>query len=378
MDLSFNETQLMLQANARELLSKECPSSLVRALEHDSTRYSLELWNTIARLGWLGLIIPEKYGGSGGNFLDLAALLEEMGRALMPGPFFSTVVLGALTLLDVADENIKDKLLPKIAEGDLIMTLAIAEREAPYEPQGINLRAHVNKEDYVLNGEKFFVPDAQIADLIIVVARTSSITDNNVKDGITLFIVPRDTPGLTISPHHTLAAASYYQISCDSVQLTKEQIIGDVDGGWNHVEKLLERASVAKSLEMLGGAKRVLDMTIEYLKKRVQFGRPVGTFQGIQHHCANMSIDVEGSKFLIYQAAWKLSEQLPISKDASVAKAWISDAYLRVCALAHQCHGAIGFTQEHDLQLFTRSARLQEQIYGDSGFHRRLLSQTLI
>ena len=375
MDLGFNETQQMLKSMARELLSKECPPAVVRAMEEDPKGYTDELWQQMVDLGWLGLAFPEEYGGAGGDFVDLAALLEEMGRVLMPGPFFSTVVLGGLTLLDAADEDGKKDLLPRIANGQLIMTLAHTEASGTHEPQGIQAEARLDGDEYVITGTKLFAPDAHVSDLMIVATRTSSHPDP--REGITLLLVPRITDGVSVTPHKTLASDKQCRVLLDGVRVPLTAALGAVDQGWPILERALQRAAAAKCVEMAGGAQVVLDMTLEYLKHRVQFGRPVGAFQGMQHHSANMATDVEGCRYMTYKAVWKVAEGLPAAREVSMAKVWLSDAYPRVCALAHQCHGAIGFTREHDLQLYTRRARIQEQAFGDAQYHRKLLAQSL-
>ena len=321
----------------------------------------------------LGLVVPEQYGGAGGSFLDLGMLLEEMGRALTPGPFFSTVVLGALTLMDAGDEATQSKLLPGIANGETIMTLAVTEGSGSYNPEDIRLWAERQDDGFVLSGHKMFVPDAQVADSAIVAAHTSEGTDP--RDGITLFLVPLRDGEVYVTPHSTMALEKQAQMDFHRIRVPSDAVLGTVDEGWPVLERALERAATAKGMEMVGGADAVLEMTLEYLKDRVQFGRPVGTFQALQHHCANMAIDVEGSRYAVYQAAYRISEGLPASREVSVGKAWVSDAYMRVCATAVQCHGAVGFTAEHDLQLFVRRARVQEQLYGDGGFHRRRLAE---
>ena len=375
MDLAFNETQQMLKNSARELLAQECPLSLVRAMEEDPRGYTDELWQQMVDLGWLGLAFPEEYGGAGGDFMDLAALLEETGRALTPGPFFSTVVLGGLTLLDAADEDSRKELLPQIANGQLIMTMALTEIGGIYDAEGIQAEASLDGDEYVITGTKLFVPDAQVADLLIVATRTSQAPDP--EDGVTLLLVPKGADGVSVIPHQTLASDVQSEVRFDGVRVPLSATLGDVDMGWPILERALRRAAAAKCVEMAGGAQAVLDMTLEYLKHRAQFGRPVGAFQSVQHHCANMATDVEGCRYIAYQAAWKVAQGAPATREVSMAKAWVSDAYQRVCALAHQCHGAIGFTKEHDLQLYTRRARIQEQAFGDAQFHRKLVAKGL-
>ena len=376
MDLGLNEVQQMLKNSAQEFLSQECPLTLVRAMEEDSRGYTDELWSQIAAVGWTGLVFPEQYGGTGGSFLDLAVLLEEMGHALLPGPFFSTVVLGGLTVLDAGTEVQKADIVPRICSAQLMMTMALTEPSATYEPWGIETVAHTQGDNYVINGTKLFVSDANAADLILVVARTSENTDPS--QGITVFMVPAGSQGLSISPLNTISSDRQFEVSLDGVIVPAASALGPVDEGWPVVQRALQRAIAGKCVEMLGGAAAVLDMTVEYVKQRTQFGRPIGSFQAVQHHCADMATDVEGSRNIVYQAAWRVSEGGPAEREVSLAKAWVSSAYQRVCALAHQCHGAIGFTKEHDLQLYTRRAKALELTYGDANFHKELVLQQMV
>ena len=375
MDLGLSEVQQMLKSSAREFLSQECPLTLARAMEEDPRGYTDELWRQIVGLGWTGLVFPEQYGGTGGDFLDLSVLLEEMGRVLAPSPFFSTVVLGGLTVLDAGTDAQKQELLSRICSGELIMTMALTEPSASYEPWGIETVANRQGDNFAISGTKLFVADAQAADLLLVVARTSSESDP--ADGITLFLVPATSQGLTISPLNTIASDRQCEVTLDQVSIPAESVLGQVGGGWPVVEQALRRAVTGKCVEMLGGADAVLEMTVEYVKQRTQFGRPIGSFQAVQHHCANMATDVEGSRTIVYQAAWRIAEGGPADREVSMAKAWMSGAYQRVCSTAHQCHGAIGFTKEHDLQLYTRRAKVMELTYGDANFHKELALQTL-
>jgi alkylation response protein AidB-like acyl-CoA dehydrogenase len=382
MDLGLSEVQQMLKNSARDFLSRECPSTLVRAMEDDPRGFTDELWRHLVSLGWTGLAFPEQYGGTGGSFLDLAVLLEEMGRALAPGPFFSTVVLGGLTVLDAGNGQQKADIIPQICQGQLRLTLALTEPSATYEPWGVATTATRRGNGYILDGIKLFVPDAHAADLLVVVARTSVPSPStgegqdggepDPSQGITLFLVPAGVPGLKITPLNTIASDKQCEVVLNQVNVPASSVLGQVGGGWPVVRQTLQRAIAGKCLEMVGGAQAVLDMTVEYAKQRAQFGRPIGSLQAIQHHCANMAADVEGSRHLAYQAAWRVSEGLPADREVSMAKAWVSGAYQRVCATAHQCHGAIGFTKEHNLQLYSRRAKVQELSYGDSNFHKEL------
>ena len=375
MDLGLNEVQQMLKSSAQEFLSRECPLTLVRAMEEDPRGYTDELWRQIVGLGWTGLVFPERYGGTGGDFLDLAVLLEEMGRSLVPSPFFSTVVLGGLTVLDAGTDAQKQDVLPRICSGDMIMTMALIEPSASFEPWGVEAVADRVGDGFVINGTKLFVADAQAADVLLIVARTSSESDP--AHGITLFLVPADNQGLSINPLNTIASDRQYEVTLNGVNVPGASVLGEVGEGWPVVQRALQRATAGKCIEMLGGADAVLEMTVEYVKQRAQFGRSVGSFQAVQHHCANMATDVEGSRNIAYQAAWRVAEGGPADREVSMAKAWVSGAYDRVCATAHQCHGAIGFTKEHDLQLYTRRAKVLELTYGDANFHKELAFQNL-
>jgi len=375
MDLGLSEPQEMLRKMARDFLATECPKSLVRQMEEDEKGYPVQLWQNMAKLGWMGLPFPEEYGGGGGSFLDLAILLEEMGRACLPGPFFSTVVLGGLMVADVGSEEQKQELLPPIAEGKMIMTLALTEPSGGYEAADIAVQAAAEKDQYVISGTKLFVTDAHVADWIICVARTGR--GSQPQQGITLFLVNRESQGVTCELLSSLAKDKQCQVVFDRVTVPVKDMLDKAGQGWGEVSRALQRAAAAKSIEMVGGAQQVLEMTVDYAKERVQFDRPIGSFQAVQHHCANMAIYVDSARYLAYQAAWKLSEGLPCDMEVAAAKAWASDAYRRVCSLGHQVHGAIGFTLDHDMQLYSRRSKAAEVVFGDADFHREAIARVL-
>jgi alkylation response protein AidB-like acyl-CoA dehydrogenase len=375
MDLGLNEEQEMLKTSARDFLQKECPKQLVKQLDESDAGYSAELWRKMAELGWMGLIFPEKYGGSGGSFLDLTVLLEEMGYNILPGPFFSTVVLCGLTILASGTEEQKRELLPKIAKGEMIMALALTEPSASYDAASIKAKATAHNDDYIINGTKLFVLDANVADFILCVARTKEA--KNPEDGLTIFLVDAKSPGIKYTLLKTLARDKQCEIVLDNVTVPKKNILGKLNQGWPIVKDTLQRATAAKCAEMVGGAQAALEMTVKYAKERVQFNRPIGSFQAIQHYCANMVTDVDGARFITYKAAWELSEGLPATMDVAIAKAWTSEAYGRVTLLAHQIFGAIGFTMDHDIHLYYRRAKASEIIFGDGDFQRATVAQEL-
>ncbi len=364
MDLGLNETQQMLKNSAREFLQAECPDTYVRAMEEDERGYTPEMWQKIAEQGWLGLIFPEEYGGVGLSYLDLSVLLEETGRALLPGPLFSTVVMGGMAILDAGSEAQKQELLPQISEGQLIVTLALTEPSARWDAEGIETTATPDGDGWRINGTKLFVPNAHVSDTFVVAARTGDAPTD-----ITLFLVPRNTDGVTQTLLKTIASDRQSEVAFENVSVPASAALGEVNKSWDTIEKVLAWGAIGKCSEMVGGAEQVLEMTVEYAKQRTQFGRPIGSFQAIQHHCANMATDVEGSRYITYQAAWLLSEGEDSAQEVAMAKAWVSDAYRRICALGHQCHGAIGFTKEHNMQLYSRRAKAAELAFGDTDFH---------
>jgi len=374
MNLALSEEQEMLRTMARDFLTDKLPKAVVKEIEQSELGYSAELWQEMAGLGWMGLAFPEKYGGSGMSFLDLAVLFEEMGRACLPGPYFSSVVLGGLTIADIGSDEQKQEYLPQIAGGDIIFTLALTEASASYDAD-IETRATADNDGYVINGTKLFVSDAHIADYMLVVART----DEKAKPekGLTIFIVDGKSQGISSTVLKTIANDKLCEVVFKQVKVPKENILGELNQGWDEVQKIIQRAAVAKCCEMVGCIQQALDMTVSYAKERKQYDRPIGSFQVIQHYCADMATDVDGTRLSTYQAAWMLSEGLPCTREVAIAKAWAGEACQRVMALAHQIHGAIGVTIDHDLQYYTRRAKAAEVSFGDANFYREVVAQEM-
>jgi alkylation response protein AidB-like acyl-CoA dehydrogenase len=375
MDLDLTKEQKILKRSAQDFLKKECPPSLLREMKDDERGYPQKLWDQMVDLGWTGVMIPEKYGGIGGSYLDLCILLEAMGEVCCPGPFFSTVVLGGLTLLSAGTEEQKGKYLPRIADGDLIFALAMTEPGIWYDISQIAMSATIDNDDFVLNGTKLFVENGHIADYIICGARTDS--KDSSKERFALFLVDSKSPGVRCSFQKNLGYDRQCAIVFDKVRVPKSHVLGDLGQASGIMERLQEQAAVAKCAELVGCIQTAFDMTVKYAKDRKQFGRPIGSFQAVQHHCANMVVDVDGSRFMTYQAAWKISEGLAASKEAAMAKAWTSDASRRVTSLAHQIHGAISFTEEYDVHLFYRRAKSGEVAFGDAEYHLEKVAEQL-
>jgi len=372
MKLTLTEEQEMIKKAARDFLADKCPKTFVKQMEESDTGYSKELWQEMAELGWMGLAFPEKYGGGDMNFLDLAVLLEEMGRACLPGPFFSTVVLGGLPILDLGKEEQKQEYLPKLINGEKILTLALTEPGYQnYDAASVTVEATPDDGNYIINGTKLFVPDAHIADYLLCAARTK------LENGITIFLADAKNPRTNCTILKTVAGDKLCEVVFDQMPVPKANILGQLDQEWSAVQKIIERAAVGKCCEMVGNIQRVLEMTVDYAKERKQFDRPIGSFQIIQHYCADMATDIDGARFSTYQAAWMLSEGLPCTKEVAIAKAWIGEASQRIVALAHQIHGAIGVTIEHDLHFYTRRAKAAELAFGDADFYREVVAREM-
>jgi alkylation response protein AidB-like acyl-CoA dehydrogenase len=375
MDLTLSEEQKMLKDMARDFLTDKFPKAVVKEIEESESGYSPEVWKEMAELGWMGLVFPEEYGGAEMTFLDLAMLLEEMGAACLPGPYFSTVMLGGLPILAFGTDAQKQEYLPGIAGGEIIFTTALTEASASYNAADVEVTATADGDGYVINGTKLFVPDANVADYMLVVARTSD--GASPEDGITVFIVDAKSPGISTTVLKTIANDKLCEVVFDQVKIPKENILGELDRGWSVVKEIVARAAVGKCCEMVGCLQQALDMTIEYAKERKQYDRPIGSFQVIQHYCADMATDVDGTRLSTYQAAWRVSEGLPCTQEMAVAKAWAGQACQRVMALAHQIHGAIGVTIDHDLQYYTRRAKAAEVTFGDAEFYREMVAQEI-
>jgi alkylation response protein AidB-like acyl-CoA dehydrogenase len=372
MKLTLSEEQEMLRKTARDFLTEKCSKKFVKQMEESETGYSRELWQEMAELGWIGLAFPGKYGGGDMSSLDLAVLLEEMGRACLPGPFFSTVVLGGLPILDFGTEEQKQEYLPQLIRGEKIFTLALTEPGYHnYDAYSVTAEAVPDNGNYAVAGTKLFVPDAHIADYLLCVARAKP------EDSITMFLTDAKNPGIRCTVLKTMAGDKLCEVLFDQVRVPEANVLGRLNQGWDAVQKTMERAAMGKCCEILGNIQRVLEMTVDYAKERKQFGRPIGSFQVMQHYCADMATDVDSARFCTYQAAWMLSEGLPCTREAAIAKAWIGEAAERVFALAHQIHGAIGVTVEHDLHYYTRHAKAAELAFGDADFYREIVAREM-
>jgi len=372
MDIAFTEEQEMLRNMASDFLARECPKSKVRELEEDEKGYSLEIWKAVADLGWLGLIIPEEYGGMGMTFQDLTILLEQMGANILPGPFFCTVVEGAMPILEAGSEEQKKEFLPRIASGDLIFTMALLEADGTFDAAGIAIKATPQGDNFVINGTKMFVEMAHVADYLICVTRTKD--EASPEEGITLIAVDARSSGIHCEVMPTIGMDKLCEVRFENVAVPKKNVIGELNKGWVIVQQVMEKGGIARIADSLGGMQTCLDMTVAYAKERVQYDRPIGAFQALQHIMADMWIATQTSKYLVYMVAWMESEGMACAKEAAMAKAYVNEAYKWLTDRAVQLHGGIGTSRDHDIGLYYRRAKAADIAFGATDFHRELVA----
>jgi alkylation response protein AidB-like acyl-CoA dehydrogenase len=370
MNLDFSSEQEMLRKSVAEFLSKECPFDVVREIEESEDGYLKKQWKKMAELGWMEVYFPEAYGGYGDPFVNTMIIMEEMGKTAFPSPFLSTVILCGLTLLEGGSEEQKKDMLPKIAGGKLIMALAQYEEEASYRETGINMAAVLSGDHYVLNGVKMFVLDANIADKLIVAAR--------VKDaGVTLFLVNAKDPGITCSKMPTIGMDNNCEVIFKNVNVPAKDLIGGPGQGWKILEKMFPKAIVAKCAEMVGGSRACIDMTAQYAKQRVQYEKPIGGFQAIQHYMANMLLGYDTTCNYLYKVVWMADEGMDITKEIHALKAHANEQYKFITERGVQIHGGVGTTREFNIGLFYRRAKASEYVLGDTDYHHEKLAAAL-
>jgi alkylation response protein AidB-like acyl-CoA dehydrogenase len=371
MDFDLNKAQKLLQQSARDFFARECKPERVRELMATDTAYDDGLWRAMADQGWTGLIIPEEFGGLGLGLVDLIAVSEEMGRACLPGPFLST--LWAAALIDRAGgEGQRKQYLEPIAAGDMKATVALLEGDADWNPESVQLRAEKEGKEFRLRGRKEFVTDAEVADLIICVARGN--------DGLVLAPVVKGAKGMKIAATPGVdATRKLYSVEFEDVVAPEADALAFNTRTLDAVESATATAVVALCAEMLGLMQWTLENAVEYAKTRQQFGKQIGVYQAVQHQLADMFLMTEGARSAAYYAAWAVSENDPSAKLAvSVAKACCSDAAREVGNRGAQVHGGIGFTWEHNLQLYYKRAKASEIMFGDANYHREQIARKVV
>lgn len=378
MDLEPSKLQKQLQKAAREFLQKECPMTVIREVEEDDKGYSAELWRKMGDLGWLStsMIFPKEYGGEEGSLLELAMLYEEMGRVLLPSPHLSSVVLSGLVLLNAGNEKQKADLLPKLEGGEQIFTLALTEPEYSWDAASISTRAVAEGDSFIINGTKMFIPYAHVADYILCAARTKD--SGAPEENISLFIIDaRHSTGLNCRRINGFLGEPLCQVTLNNVKVSSSNLLGKANNGWSYIDRAIRVGTVMQCCEMIGGAHAVLELTINYAKQRTQFGQFIGSFQRVQDRIINMLSDLDKTRLVTYEAAWRLSEGLPCDLEVSIAKALASEAYHNICEESHYVHAGIGFMKDYDLYLHTKKARTVKNNFGGPAFHRNIIAKEI-
>jgi alkylation response protein AidB-like acyl-CoA dehydrogenase len=370
MNLDFTPEQEMLRKSVAEFLTKGCPMEIVKEIEDSESGFDPKIWKKMAELGWMELYYPETYGGYGDPFLNVVIIMEEMGKAALPSPYFSTVIQCGIILLEGATEAQKKAMLPKIASGDLILSLAQCDESGSYRETGINMPAEASGDHYVLNGKKMFVMEANIAHKMIVAAR--------VKDaGVTLFLVDAKAPGITVTKMPTIGMDNCCEVIFNKVSVPKADLIGNPGEGWKILEKMFPRAIIAKCAEMSGGCKETIDMTAKYAKQRVQYEKPIGGFQAIQHYMSNMYLGYETCNNYLYEVCSLMEDGDDVSLKVHALKAKFNQQFKFITERGVQIHGGVGTTREFNMGVFYRKAAAAEYILGDTNYHYEMLATGL-
>jgi alkylation response protein AidB-like acyl-CoA dehydrogenase len=375
MDILPTEEELMLKNVAREFLEAEVSTALVREMELDGLGYPPALWKQMADLGWLGMSLPEQYGGQGLPLVYLGLIIEEMGRVMAPVPMHSTMV-AALTIESDGSDQQKQDILPAVADGKMVLTWAVHERDARLIPEAMNLEAKADGDGWILNGTKMFVDNFIVAERCLVACRTSPASDAN--QGVSLFLVDPNGTGVNQTALVTLAKDKQSRVDFKDHLVESTALVGEVDQGWPIIEAMLDRGTALLCCQMVGAARKDSEMAIEYAKNRVAFGRPIGSFQSVQHMLADMLLHVDGGEMLTFEALWKMDQGLPASVEVSQAKAFCNEKCESVVRTSQVIHGGIGFMMEFDLHLWFRRVTAWSLRMGTTYDHRAKIASALL
>ncbi len=374
MDVLLTEEEEMLKNSAREFLEAECSPELAREMEKDDLGYPPQLWKQMATLGWVGMALPERYGGQGLSLTYLGLVMEEVGRHIVPVPLHSTMT-AALTINADGTEEQKQETLPRVCSGDMVLTWAFSEADPRYRPESVKMEARRDGDGYILNGTKMFVDNFNTAEKCLVVCRSAG---SEGADGISLFLVDTSTPGISHELLTTLAKDKQSQVTFNDVRVPASALIGDEGSAWPIVEAMLDRGTALLCTQMTGAARKDAEMAIDYSKNRLAFGRPVASFQSIQHICADMILWVDGGQLLTYEALWRMDQGLPASVEVSQAKAFCNEKCEAVVRSSQIIHGGIGFMMEFNLHLWFRRVTAWTLRLGTTFEHRSRVARALL
>lgn len=372
MDITLNEEQDLIASTALAFAKEHAPAARVRELEATDNGFDPAVWQKMVEMGWPAAALPEQYGGAGLGLMELSLIIESLGQASLPSPLFSTVVEAGLLLAEVADETQKSLWLPRIAAGEAILTVAMLEASGRLAPEDIALQLARRGDTLVLNGTKLFVRDAGVADAIICVARSGEGPND-----VSLVLVPASAPGVRRSRMTAAGGESLWQVAFNDVSLPHQAIVGGLNSVWGPLQAMIARGAALKAAELAGIGQVSLELTVAYASQRIQFGRPIGSFQGVQHHCAEMARDLTVTRLLARQAAARIDSGHDARREVSIAKAKASEAILALTRTAHQIHGAVGYYRDYPLELAYHRAIAAAASYGTAADHRRALARLL-
>ncbi|HKI97983.1 MAG TPA: acyl-CoA dehydrogenase [bacterium] len=369
MNFALSEEQQMLQSMAKEFVSRESSLRRIRELREDNVGFSRDVWNKMAELGWLGMMFPEKVGGQEMGIVETVVVMEELGRGLMPEPMLSSVLLGAMAIAQAGSEAQRSEWLPNVVDGKTLLSLGYLEKQSRFDPFDVATTAKQSGSKWTISGEKIFVPDAAVADRIVITARTDG--GRRDREGVAMFLIDPKAKGVTVTEVPMMDWRKRHTLKLEGVEVDDAARLAGEQPADQAIEASLGRATVGLCAEMLGAMNQAFDMTVEYLKTRKQFGVPIGSFQALKHRCADQYVQTELARSSVYYAAMCIDENMPDAAVAiSTAKARCNDAFHLIANEAIQMHGGIGMTDEHDIGFFFKRARVAEVTLGDSAYHR--------
>lgn len=376
LDLALTESEEMLRKTALDFMQRDAPKEVIQVLQETDTGYTDDIWQKMVEMGWLGVIIPEQYGGTGNPLTSAGAMFEALGAGPLPGPYFSSGILGSLIIMEAGTEEQKQRILPAIAQGEQILALALTEADSSWEPGAVQTTAASKNGNFVLNGLKPFTIDAAAATHFIVAARTGKGTDPT--EGISLFLVDSKSDGVSVRRLPGFLAGRTFEVKLDSVKVPRSAMLGEKDKAWPAL-----REGIGKSIPVLcaykvGGCQAVFDMALEYSRFRVQFGQPIGRFQRVQDMIIEIANYLEAARWTTYEALWKLDTGRQAAESIHLAKAVTSEAYWEVCTLGHRVFSGVSYSREHALSFHTRASRALFNFLGEPAYHRQKIAELLL
>ncbi len=376
MDLSLTESQQMLRGTAAEFVKTEAPTHVVTELSRKNIGFVPEVWRKAAGLGWAGMLTPAQYGGAGLGYTDAAVLFEELGRAPLAGPFFSSGILAPLVILEAGTEEQQQRLLPPLARGERIAAVAISDPAPAFGAGAVLMTAERRNGDYVLNGTKLFVHDAAAADYFICAVRTEPEDPGDLTRGISLVVVEKAAPGVSVRSLEGFMAA-VGQVDLSGVRTPAPAVLGTPGQGWPALQRAMQRALPVLCAYQVGGAQEVYEFTAEYTRTRVVFGQPIGRFQRVQDHVVELVNNLDGARWTTYEALWKLDDRLPAAGSVHLAKAVASEGYYQACVNSLEVHAGVGTDRQHPLVPHVIMARTLYGYLGDPRYHKRMMADAV-